>query len=124
MDGRQAIRRRFDLDVVGAMFIPPDPVIGLGRKRENRMLHRRHVALGRGVRQVADEEVRLGAAIREEGGTFFDKLRHVGRYFDTSPTKSSSFDRSPTRRATSTDHPPIFGGLHTENGPSIVHTPA
>ena len=55
VDRRQPLTRGDNLDDVAVMLIAPHPVVGLGRERENRMLHRGHVVLGDGVENIADE---------------------------------------------------------------------
>ena len=66
VDGREAVSGRRDLDPVVAALVATRLHVRLGREREDRMLHRGHVALGGGVDDVADEEVPLGVAVGQE----------------------------------------------------------
>ena len=59
---------RRDRDFHAVMFVFLDAAVGLGREREDRMLHRAHVVLGNRVRNVADEEILDRMAIRKKRG--------------------------------------------------------
>lgn len=95
------------------------------------MLHRCHIALWRGIHQIADEKVGRWMPIREEGETFFGKLIHRS---DTSslhtPSQEVSSFHTPTGAFRSFTHrqrpkggrvgkvsmvyTPSFDGLHTD----------
>src|SRR3546814_4632421 len=49
------------------MLVAEHAPIGLGRERENRMLHRGHVILGDGVENIANEQIGIGIANRQQG---------------------------------------------------------
>ena len=61
-------RTGHDGDFHAVMLVFADMDVGLGRQREDRMLHRSHVILGDGVRHVADEEILDRVTIRKERG--------------------------------------------------------
>src|SRR3546814_17608051 len=49
------------------MLVAEHAPIGLGRERENRMLHRGHVILGDGVENIANEQIGIGIANWQQG---------------------------------------------------------
>ena len=63
VDGRDAVAGGLDVDRQAVVLVAARAQVGLGREREDRMLHRAHVGLGRGVDDVADEEVTLRVSV-------------------------------------------------------------
>ena len=65
VDGGEPAVRRAHLEEGAAGFVAPPAFVRLGREREDRMSHRRHVSLGRRVEDIADEEIARRIAIRQ-----------------------------------------------------------
>ena len=59
VDGGHAVAGRLDVHRQPVVLVMARAQVGLGRKREDRMLHRPDVGLGGGVEDVADEEIPL-----------------------------------------------------------------
>src|SRR5437763_1720813 len=68
MDGCESPDTWRNLDHDIAVFIAQYPRVRLSGEREDRMLHACHVILRNGIEHVADEQVVIGVALREEGG--------------------------------------------------------
>ena len=67
MHRRQAPITWPDLNKLLAALVAAAPHIRLGRDRENRVLHRRHIAFGSCIEDVAHEEVSLLHPVRKQG---------------------------------------------------------
>ena len=81
MDGGQPVRRGFDLQMVlpALILVAADAVVGFRGERENGMRHGGHVPLGGRVKNIADKEIALLLAIRQQ--------RRAGNGGDLSPGK-------------------------------------
>src|SRR3546814_1184000 len=66
VDRRQPFDAGDDFELVAVMLVAEHAPIGLGRERENRMLHRGHVILGDGVENIANEQIGIGIANRQQ----------------------------------------------------------
>ena len=87
MHGREPDYRGRDLDEPIMMFVSPNAAVGLGGEREDWMLHRGHVPLGRGIEEVTDEKVRCRIPVGKEWRTLvFRYFTHHGTSFDISHT--------------------------------------
>ena len=62
------------------------------------MLHRRHVALGRSIKYIADEKIALLHTVRKKRGPRFRVITHHASNFVLLHTESSSFVLSHTKQ--------------------------
>ena len=79
VDRRQPFDAGDDFELVAVMLVAEHAPIGLGRERENRMLHRGHVILGDSVENIANEQIGIGVANRQQGRA---SLRAVRGFVD------------------------------------------
>ena len=101
MDRRKPVGRRADLDVILAAFILVAAwlMVRLGRERENRVRHRRHVTLGCSIKNIAYEKVLLILTIgKERGPVVFRDFTHHPVTFVISHTAVKRFVISHTQR--------------------------
>ena len=88
----QPVDGGLDLDRHAVVLVAAEPRVGLSREREDGVLHRAHIALGRGIEYVTDEEVALWITVGQQrvvcyGGLLAKRhFTHREAYNDTSHT--------------------------------------
>lgn len=131
VDRRQAVRRRLNLDKDISVLVTTNPMVGFCRQREDRMLHRSHVALRCGIDHIADKKVGCRISVRQKRGARPKNFSAHPLSIVISPIESRSFVRSPTRIVisptawpVSSYHPPTGISRQFTHRFSSLYTPS
>src|SRR6056297_178509 len=104
----QPVDRWFDVDGDTLVLVAARPRVRFGAEREDRTRHRAHVALGGRIEDVADEEIPLRMAVRQQWiggwpgghGKLLNDTSHTQHRTTTFHTRQDQNDTSHTTRAT------------------------